>query len=327
MSGRSERFLIHGREQSNAEVAAIFASSADVYLQTLADRMMRCQQARVARSQWHDLRDAASYGWAYHCKTIACASCRRAHAREWQNRVYSRFADADNENCSHATIHLARVGDLTAMRGVATTARRAVRDIRDRHARQASWWRSVEIAGMIEVDAMDVADIPLLLKNRAQLLPQLPLYGTNSWMWLPHAHLVIRHDAVTRAELCEALMAHWSEPHQVDVQAFHHDNLANTNAANVNGYACKFDMRTNVQGAEEPWPAGRRAEWLGWLCSLRRGLEPLRVSVNPMSGLSTDLNQFWSCGPAVTNLTSNTDSTHKSWHYRTESDKRCRNQK
>jgi hypothetical protein len=288
MTTRSSRAAISAREQADAEVAAIFATSPDPALRALAERMMRCQQSRAERSRQRDLRDVMRQGWGYQCKTLACTACRRAHhVREWQVKVHDRFTGADNEACSHVTIHLARVGDLNDIREVVAGVRRALRDLRDRQARQRRRWRSIEVAGAVEVDAMAQDDVPLLLSDRAAMLPSLPMVGAaGSVIWLPHLHAAVHHPDVDREELRAALEARWEGPHRVDVGEFHTDKLAGENAAYINGYAFKFDARTNTNGIEEPWPVSRRTEWWGWLHSLRRGLEPLRVSFKPMKAIA-----------------------------------------
>ncbi|GGC46962.1 hypothetical protein GCM10011504_26780 [Siccirubricoccus deserti] len=287
MTARSNRIVISAREQADAEMAAIFAASDDPALRALAERMVRCQQSRAEKSRWRDLRDVIRVGWGYQCKTVACSACRRAHhIREWQVRVHDRFVDADNEDCSLVTVHLARVGDLNDIREVVAGARRAFRDLRDRQARQRHRWRSVEVAGVVEVDAMASGDVPLLLSDRAAMLPCLPMVGAaGPVVWLPHLHAAVHHPDVDRAELRAALEARWEGPHRVDVREFHSDKLAGENAADINGYASKFDACTNTDGIEEPWPVSWRAEWWGWLHSLRRGLEPMRVSFKPMKAV------------------------------------------
>lgn len=270
-------------DQADAELAAIFAGSDDPGLRALAARMVRCQQSRAEKSRSRDLRSAVRQGWGYQCKTVTCTACRRAHVRKWQRKVHARFAEADNEVCSHVTVHLARVGDLDGVHGVVHSARRACRDLRDRRARQDFRWRSVEMVGLVEVDAMASDDVPLLLPNRAEMLPSLPLVSTiGSVMWLPHLHAAFHHPGVERAELQAVLEGRWDGPHRVDVKPFHDDKLASENAADVFGYASKFDASTNTHGIEEPWPVTRRAEWWGWLHSLQRGIDALRVSLNPM---------------------------------------------
>jgi ribosomal protein S12 len=281
---RNTRATSSARDQADVELAAIFAGSDNGRLRILAERMARCRQSRAEKSRSRDLRSAVRQGWGYQCKTVTCSACRRAHhVRKWQRKVHARFAGADNELCSHVTVHLARVGDLDGVRGMVQSARRACRDVRDRQARQDCRWRTVEMAGLVEVDAMVTADVPLLLSDRAEMLPNLPLVSTTrSTMWLPHLHAAVYHPGVGRAELQAALESRWDGPHRVDVKPFHDDKPAGENAADVFGYASKFDASTNTHGIEEPWPAPRCAEWWDWLHSLQRGIDALRISLKPM---------------------------------------------
>ncbi len=102
----------------------------------VAERLMRCAAAHSARR-----RDA----WPWRCRGAACAWCGPAAARRWWHGI-RRWAEA-------ATKAAVAVAVIPAGRvGAAPRLRRALRDIRDRAARNDRRWQAVAIAGMLVAD-------------------------------------------------------------------------------------------------------------------------------------------------------------------------------
>jgi hypothetical protein len=125
-SPRSTRAALAREEARQSQViAALFEAGHP----KLADRLARCQRARVYRGS----------GWPWRCRRAGCWACRRAAMRGWWRDFRSWIGDSDS---SLAIIPL--TGDpITAVRKL----RKALRDVRDRTARRDARWRGVLIAG------------------------------------------------------------------------------------------------------------------------------------------------------------------------------------
>lgn len=257
----------------------------------LAGRLWRCQQGRAEKRLAQQA--GIKTGWPAMCRSVACPSCRRWLGRSWREKAVDRFVEADNAECSHATIMLARTGDLHAVREVVRDLRVGLRNLRDRRAARSRHWSSAAAYGLVEVDAHHPDDFILLPPRRREVIQALPVIGTGPVVWVPHAHLCFHHPHMDREELRDALRGQWDGVSgRVDVRAFHTGD-ADVNAANIVSYAAKMSMTTCLMdGVEEPWPVTWRAYYWSWLCGFRAGLAPMRLRMGPMHARVVRVDQL-----------------------------------
>jgi hypothetical protein len=255
-------------------------ASGDPVQTDLAGRMARCQQGR------EDRRAGIPLDWPPMCRSPACPYCRRWLSKSWRSRAANRFAHADNDDCYHCTIMLARSGSLDAVRDLVRLLRTDLRNLRDRAARRDRRWQTLEMVGQVEVDALGPHDIGDLPPQRKAVVENLPTFGGSSGyvthdqivVWVSHVHLACHAPLLTGDDLLTAFRQHWpGPPERVDVGPFIAGD-AGHNAGAIIGYACKHEMRIKLKdGFDLSWPVAVQAAYWGWLHGLRNGLAPLRV--------------------------------------------------
>ena len=264
------------------EVTALVEALWDLGDDRLAGRLWRCQRGRL------DKREGRIEGWPRMCRSVACPVCRRWLRRGWAEKVANRFSHVDNADCSHVTIVLDCVDDLSRMVDVVRYLRVAIRNLRDRYASVSRRWASVETYGMVEVDAHHAEDLVILPPQRREIVGALSSTGSGVIRWVPHTHLAVHHPDLDRYALRDALAIQWAGPvGRVDVRPFHADQTPSENAHAITSYATKYKMATTYAGwIEEEWPIEWQALYWSWLSSLRAGVAPLRVSMGPRTGRS-----------------------------------------
>ena len=119
-------------------VIATLAATGDTLV---ADRLQRCLEAMTTRRQ------GAGYPWT--CRGAGCAWCGRSLLRRWWRGMRAWIAQ-DGAPVSLAVLPLPAHPD--GIRGAAAGLRRALRDVRDRTARQHTSWSGVALAGMATGD-------------------------------------------------------------------------------------------------------------------------------------------------------------------------------
>ncbi len=283
-SPRSPRETIRQREDRQHELIAALFDSVEPVQRDLGDRLHRCQQAREARRGWRDLRDAVSGGYPFRCRLFSCWACRRSIVRRWKDEARRQFKGAENSECSTVSIVLARTTQVEVIREIVAKARKDFSNLRAGMYRQSGgWrWRSILAFGMVETDAVAFDDVALLGPDRVALLPSLPLAasGGSEW-WLPCAHLAVQHPHLDRAELARSVMRRWPGSKRVDVQPFDDHQPAVESAAGVVRRALEGSGPLGFGGGGARWPPPRRANFHSWLFSLKRGLQPLGMSLRP----------------------------------------------
>jgi hypothetical protein len=274
---RSIRAIIRENESKLCSLISELKMFGDDVSFDLAYRLEQCQSERRARSS-----ALPSFGWPFRCRSAACWACRRPIISKWQDRARNLFSGRVSEDCSFATIMLARCGTLYPLHNVVMKLRRDLRNIRDALARRNQTWNSMSLIGHIELDAIEQTDFSLLPPDRRSLIPKLPMVGGfhNSIVWIPHAHVSISHPLIPREYLKHALALQWSNPNQVDVREFYAAVDTQDNAAACMGYSLKFRHSTLFIGEHViDWPASWSAQFWSWLHSRRRGLQPLQVAL------------------------------------------------
>lgn len=244
----------------------------------LAGRLWRCQQQRQERRA--GLRDRVDRP----CRSVACEYCRRWRGREWRERAADQMVDADNAHSSMVTVMLKRTGDLTMVRDVVRDFRVALRNLRDRRAREDARWRKMATVGLAELDFLEPGDILLLPPSRRAVISALPVSSqADHGEVVVHVHLAVSHPVLPRHAIERAFMQQWTGVGRVDVRAFHDDVDAPSNAAGIIAYATKHEMTTTFHGGVElPVSMSWQARYWGWLHGLGCGLAPLRVRMSPM---------------------------------------------
>lgn len=123
------------------EVTALVDALRHIGDDGLAGRLWRCQRERAEK------RIGLLDRWPRMCRCVACPSCRRFLRSGWAEKVASRFQRADNADCSHATIVLDCVDDISRVIDVVRDLRVGFRNLRDRHASVSRRWASVSAYG------------------------------------------------------------------------------------------------------------------------------------------------------------------------------------
>jgi hypothetical protein len=269
----------------DALIAALRASGDPVQVD-LASRLWRCAQGR------EDRRKNCLSQWPPMCRSPACPSCRRWLSKIWCSRAADRMIHADNDRCYLITIMLARSGSLDAVRDVSRQLRTDLRNLRDRSARRDWRWRSVEMNGQVEVDALGADDIRLLPPQRKNVIEALPVFGGSDGfatydqtvIWVSHVHIVCHAPHLDEDDLCAVFQRQWAgASRRVDIRPFREGD-AGANAAAIIGYACKHEMRLALKdGFNLCWPIAVQAAYWGWLHGMRNGLAPLRVRIGPIN--------------------------------------------
>jgi hypothetical protein len=213
----------------------------------------------------------------------------------WRARAADRMAHAANESCFLITVALARSAKVDAVREVARQLRVELRNLRDRNARSNHAWRSVEIIGQVEVDAIGPDDIRFLPPRRRSVIEALPLFGGFSGdaagdqiaVWISHVHLVVHAPSLSQRDLCVAFRRQWPGPvERVDVRPFAEGN-AGDNAGRIIGYATKHEMRVKLKdNFHLVWPIAVETAYWGWLHSLHNGLAPLRIGIGKIKDVA-----------------------------------------
>lgn len=278
-----------GMEVQASELIAALRASGDSLQTDLAGRLWRCQQGR------EDRRKGIITQWPPMCRSPACPYCRRWLSKIWRSRAAKQLAHADNNFCYLVTIVLAQTGTLDAIRDVVRQLRIDLRNLRDRNARLSQGWRSLEMLGQAEIDAMGPHDIILLPPQRRRVIEALPAFGGPSgyatWdqivVWVTHVHIACHAPDIGQGDLYKALQRQWPGPvERVEVRAFLEGD-AGDNAGRIISYASKHEMRVKLRDhCDIVWPLSVQAAYWGWLHGLRNGLAPLRVRIGRIGDAS-----------------------------------------
>lgn len=281
---RRNRGEMRAMEARISNLIDALRTSGDPMQFDLACRLWRCQQQREERRV--GLRDRVDRP----CRSVACEHCRRWRGQEWRERAAEQMRHADNECSSMVTIMLERTGDFSAVRDVVLSFRTALRNLRDRKARQDTRWRKLGVIGLAELDMLAVDDIPFLPPLRRAVIAALPVRShAEDFTVAVHVHLAVSHPMIPRHSLEHAFQQQWQGAGRVDVREFRDAMSAPENAGGIIAYASKFEMKTVFHGNMEfPTPVAWQARMWGWLHSLRCGLAPLRVRMSAMSDPESD---------------------------------------
>jgi hypothetical protein len=284
---RWDRSTVHDKEARATALTAALRGSGEPGQIDLADRLQRCQRGRA------DRRQGIPSDWPPMCRSVACPFCHRWLAKGWRARAAAQMAHADNEACSMVTVMLARSGRLDAIRDVVHDLRVALRNLRDRLARKDRRWCTMEMVGVVEIDAVGPGDIALLPPRRCAVVEALPLVGGAAgyatWdqivTWVSHVHIACHAPHLSRGDLREVFGQQWpaAVPGRVDVRPFR-DGKAGDNAGGIIDYAAKFEMRMSLRdGFDLEWPMPVQAAYFGWLHDQHNGMATLRVRIGPIA--------------------------------------------
>jgi hypothetical protein len=269
---RWDQPTVRDKEVRASALVAALQGSGDPVQTDLAARLRRCQQGRADRRQGIPL------AWPPMCRSPACPFCHRWLSKGWRARAAGQMAHADNQACTLTTIMLARAGSLDAIRDVVRNLRIDLRNMRDRLARQDQRWRTLEMTGMVEVDALGPEGIPFLPPRRCAVVQALPAVGGSSGYatynqivtWVAHVHLACHAPHLSGGDLRGAFERQWPAdvPGRVDVRPFR-DGKAGDNTGGIVDYASKFEMRMTLRdGFDLVWPMPIQAAFLGSLDDL-----------------------------------------------------------
>lgn len=140
------------------------------------------------------------------------------------------------------------------------------------------------MAGHVELDAHWTPDIPRLAPDQRALIPTLPVLAhprDDGVLWVLRVHLAVRHPGIGRGELEEELSRQWPGTGRVHVASFHEHQPARENAKSVLSYGIKHTQRTDVGLLSKRWPLSWQVAY--WVClhAMRRGSQPIRITVGP----------------------------------------------
>lgn len=157
--GRSPRLTRAALDEAEAEQVEIISMLRDVGAHDLADRLLRCQQARLAR------RGSATTTWPWRCGGVGCWACRRTAMRRWWAGICHWAADA---GFPFTLIHLSSPSENHEPVLRAARFRRRLRDARDKAARRDARLAHVAFAGMVcgDASALVLAQHPSIAQRR-----------------------------------------------------------------------------------------------------------------------------------------------------------------
>lgn len=282
---RTKSQVVAMEEHVTKLVGALRAIGEPTHLD-LANRLRGCQEQRAERRA--GLRDRIDRP----CRSIACPHCRRSRGKTWREKASDLMANADHASTSHATIMLARAGNLPAVRPVIQQMRNAIRALRDRRGRRDRRWRNVSLVGIVEIDLLEPGDIRFLATKRRALITELPyVEPSHDLVCVPHLHAVVSHPGLDRQAVEEELSRLWPGVGRVKVEPLH-DGPVEEEAGGIIGYAAKHSMQNDFKDfAKLPVPFNLAAEYWAWLHGLKSGIQPLRFKMRSMkpSQIVTDL--------------------------------------
>jgi hypothetical protein len=122
--------MAHAEANQSAVIATLIESGDE----HVAGRLMRCQRERRCRSN----------RWPWRCRSAGCWQCRRAMMRRWWRGFQVWLGDTDV-----SLMQIPISGDLIS---ITRRLSKALRDVRDRTARQDNRWQSVAMAGLVDGD-------------------------------------------------------------------------------------------------------------------------------------------------------------------------------
>jgi hypothetical protein len=212
-------------------------------------------------------------------------------------REARRFDDVANHDCSFITLADTKTDDLGLIRDRVKVITRCIRDLRDYAASRDKRYREVEVIGYAECDPVWRDGIDFLAPDQAQLIQKLTEMSSDKrsesdMMWVVRCHLRMRHVGISRDDIAAALRRIWPAE-QVHAEPFRGNKPASEQAGELCCYSAKHiqemtasliddDMWPVLSAREEMWPVSWSAQYFAWLESLKRGIQPLRVSVGPM---------------------------------------------
>ena len=245
-------------------------------------RIRRCQEQRCAEDRPM---------WPYRCRHVACRSCRPCAGRTWRRAAREAFREADHGACMMVTVLLCRSGDLDAMRDVLDRFRIDLRNLRDRLSRRDPRWGSICVRGQIEIDAIHEEiwqDVP---RERRAVIDALPCHAyAGDVTWLPHAHLCLHAPELFRADIMDALSKQWPGKGRVHVRALDPAQSSGEALSRIVSYSAKHKSSNKLLAIDadgcwqwhyELWPVEIQSAYWSWIKSMRRGLSPLRLKLNP----------------------------------------------
>ena len=224
----------------------------------LARRINSCVAERKEEWRWRAGGTRLEWLVFQRCGRLACPFCHPVVVRRAMAKASSAFSTAGNEHASLVTIHLARTGDLNALRDIIGDARRKLRDCRDAAARKWERWGGLQMFGYVEVGAVSEPDIQFLPPERQEAVlssPMISCMGADP-NWLPHLHMLVRHEGIGRKELQAILTRRFPGSRRVHVQAFHLDKDAVENAEAIIRYTLKRSSLLILDGGREEPVAG-----------------------------------------------------------------------
>jgi hypothetical protein len=136
--GRSPRLTRAELDVAEAEQSDIIARLRDDGAHRIVDRLLRCQDARLARR-------ACATTWPWRCGLGGCWACRRVAMRRWWCGIWQWAA------CHEISVTLLALPMHSASEGLLNgivRLRRRLRDARDKAVRRDSHWSQVAVAGI-----------------------------------------------------------------------------------------------------------------------------------------------------------------------------------
>ena len=258
----------------------------------LDKRIIDCLAGREQERAWRAQGVLPPKGFIFRrCRRPACPFCHQGILRKAMSAAAEAFRTADNEYASLVTVRLSRTADITSVKDIVEETRGKLRDWRNKAALKEGpgWasWSGLQMLGYVELGAVceaDVQSLPPQLQAAilASPLRCQPVEGGDP-VWLPHLHMMVRHDQVGRRDLSEMLARRFPGNGRVDVRAFYPSKCVDENAAAVAAYTLKRSKLTTFDaGIQEKWPMTWTVRYYLWLHTLHQSLRPLQVKIGPM---------------------------------------------
>lgn len=272
-----------------ADVAATIAGLYGAGQWLMAKRLEGC---RARRERWRrGLRDDEHPA----CGLPLCAFCRQTLGRAEGRRAaeFLQRHGGTNQTSYWLSVDLARVADLDDVKLLLGRFAARFREMRQNERRNDPRWADVCALIYAEVEYAPAPEV--LPPRRRAVVEALPAVGEAA-VWAMHTHAIVVQAGrpgqptptpIGAADVKAAVRGLYPDGPDARVHAkpLHLHRAAKDNAITLGGYGSKLRLSTKHRGSGRvPWPIERRIEYLLWLTSHRRALQPLRALVKPENG-------------------------------------------
>lgn len=192
------------------------------------------------------------------CKHPLCPFCRYKHQLKSAKEMNKLFASASRSDLHFVTVLFDVTYDIdTITKDYIDGIKRQWINLIGRRARKDERYKGITWWGSFEVDVKSPKHV-----SEGRPLNTMTALGMNDWSdkpcFLPHLHLVVNLNGVTKDEFKEDLKSLWDKSYQVRVQKFHGEKTTEENLTNLAMYMTKFRVQysENLDTGSDPEEVG-----------------------------------------------------------------------